>query len=340
MLAGYCTETRRMEVREVEKPRAAAGEVIVRVRHCGICGSDLHFFCGGFPPPPVCPGHEIAGEVAEVGAGVSRLRAGDRVAVEPLVVCGTCDPCRTGNYQLCPSFQVLGNTLDGGFAEFLRVPPYALFTLPDAIDFEVGSLTEPLAVAVHALRLHPLELGDRVLILGAGTIGLMAVAAARAAGAGDIWTTARHPQQAAAASSLGATRVFVGSEGTAELSSVAHEQPVDLVVETVGGHADTLNDAVHLVRRGGTVVVLGIFSTAPSINALAVVIKEVRLIGSMTYGRSGTRADFDRALALLAQDPERFRSLITHRFTLAELQKGFETAADKGSGSIKVTVRA
>ncbi|HYD48565.1 MAG TPA: zinc-binding dehydrogenase, partial [Terriglobales bacterium] len=237
-------------------------------------------------------------------------------------------------------FEVIGNSLDGGFAEYLRVPSYALFRLPDAVDFEVGSLTEPLAVAVHALRLQPLTLGDRVLVLGAGTIGLMSVAAAKAAGAGEIWVRARHPHQAEAALRLGTTRVFLGAQADAELSSAAHADAVDLVVETVGGHADTINDGLHLVRRGGTIVVLGVFSASPQINAIALVVKEVRLIGSMTYGRQGTRADFDRALAMLAADPERFRSLITHRLPLTDIQTGFEAAADKHSGSLKVTIVA
>lgn len=338
MIAAYCTAAKQFDVREVPAPEPAAGEVVVRVRRCGVCGSDLHFYHGALPPPPVCPGHEISGEVAAVGAGVTRMRAGDRVAVEPLIVCGECFFCRTGDYQLCPQFQVAGHSVDGGFAELLRVPAYTLFRLPDALDYEVGALTEPLAVTVHAARLAPIRMGDRVLILGAGTIGLLAIASARAAGAGEVWITARHPQQIEAATALGATRVFAGKQGESELASAAHEQPVDVVVETVGGTADTLNDAVHLARRGGTVAVLGIFAASPALSALALVIKEVRLIGSMTYGRSGTRADFDIALDMLARAPEQYRKLVTHRFALKDIARGFEIASDKASGSIKVAI--
>lgn len=338
MIAAYCTGARSIELREVVTPTPGSGEVVVKVERCGICGSDLHFYSGGFPPPPVCPGHEMSGQVAAIGSGVTSVKEGDRVAVEPLVVCGTCAHCRTGNYQVCPIFQVLGNTVEGGFAEYVKVPSYTLFALPKGVDFEVGALTEPLAVAVHAQRLCPLEVGDRVLVLGAGTIGLMAVAAAKAGGAGEIWIAARHAHQAAAARLLGATHVFSGTTAAGELSQAASEHPIDLVVETVGGHADTLNEAIHLVRRRGTVVVLGIFSTAPSINAIALVIKEVRLIGSMTYGRSAARADFDRALDILGREPETFRRLVTHRVALHDVAKGFELAADKGSGSIKVSV--
>lgn len=336
MRAAYCTGAGAMVVRERATPAPDAGEVLVRVHGCGICGSDLHWFHGGFPPPAVCPGHEIAGVVAEAPGG--GLRVGQPVAVEPLVVCGTCPWCRTGDYQLCLRFCVVGNAVDGGFADYVCVPARAVFPLPDAVDLDLGSLTEPLAVAVHALRLAHPQSGDRVLVLGAGTIGLMAVAAARAAGAGEVWVTARYAQQERLALELGATRVFHGAEAEAELRAAARSRLVDVVVETVGGAADTIGTAMRLVRRGGTVVVLGVFTEEPRLDATSLVVKEVRLVGSMTYGRSGTRADFERALDLLAGAPERFRALITHRFPLDAIGEAFAVAADKGSGAVKVQV--
>lgn len=340
MIAAFCIQTGQFDLREVERPLPDAGEAVIRIRSCGVCGSDLHFFLGGFPPPAVCPGHEISGEVVEVSGAGHPVRPGDRVAVEPLVVCRECWACRTGNYQLCARFRVLGNTLDGGFAEYLRVPAYALFPLPAAVDFEVGALAEPLAVAVHAVRLANVGLGDRVVVLGAGTIGLLSIAAAKAAGAREVWVTARHAQQRAAAAALGAARVFSGPTAADDLWAQTRSDPVDIVVETVGGTADTINEGLHLVRRGGCVVVLGVFTTAPSLNAMALVVKEVRLLGSLTYGRPGPRADFDVALELLASQPERFRQLITHRFPLDQITRGFHTAADKRSGSIKVAIQS
>jgi L-iditol 2-dehydrogenase len=339
MIAAFCPQAGSFELRERERPRPAPQEAVIRVRSCGICGSDLHFFHGGFPPPPVCPGHEISGEIADVGSAAGPLRAGDRVAVEPLVVCRECWACRTGDYQLCRHLRILGTMVDGGMAEYVRVPAYALFALPAEVDFEVGALTEPLAVAIHALRLADVRLGSRVLVLGGGTIGLLSVAAARAAGAAEVWITVRHSHQGAAAAALGATRVFSAADASAELSAQAHRNPIDVIVETVGGSADTLNDAVHLVRPAGCIVVLGVFTTTPSLNALSLIAKEIRIVGSLTYGRSGPRADFDVALGLLAEQPERFRQLITHRFPLAEITRGFATAADKRSGSIKVAIQ-
>jgi 2-desacetyl-2-hydroxyethyl bacteriochlorophyllide A dehydrogenase len=339
MLAAFCTQPGAFELREVARPALAPGEALLRIRSCGICGSDLHYFHGGFPPPPVCPGHEISAEVVEVGTPGSRIKPGDHVAVEPLVVCRACAYCRTGDYQLCRHLHILGTMLDGGFAEYLRMPEYALFHLPRGVDDEIGALTEPFAVALHAVRLASVRVGDRVLVLGGGTIGLLSVAAAKAAGATDVWITARHPQQRDAALSLGATRVFGEAPADSTLSDSARAQRPDAVIETVGGAADTINEALDVVRPGGTVAVLGVFTSPPALSALTLVVKEARLVGSLTYGRSGPRAEFDIALELLAESPERFRQLITHRFPLTEITHAFETAADKRSGSIKVAIR-
>jgi L-iditol 2-dehydrogenase len=338
MRAAYCTGPGRFEIRELQQPVPAPGEAIIRVRSCGICGSDLHFFQGALPPPAVCPGHEISGEVVDVGDGAG-VRRGDRVAVEPLVVCRECSYCRSGDYQLCGRYRLLGMMLDGGFAEYLRMPSYALFPLPVNVDFEVGALTEPLSVAVHAVRLASVRPGARVAVLGGGTIGLLSVAAAQAAGAAEVWITARHPQQRSAAESLGATRVFMGADASGELSDLARQHPVDVVIETVGGTADTINEALLLVRPGGWIAALGLFTAMQPLNAVLLVVKEVRIVGAQTYGRSGARADFDVALQLLSAEPERFRRLITHRFALSEITQGFEAAAAKRSGSIKVAVR-
>lgn len=338
MRCGYCAAAREIVIQQRETPRPGAGEVLVRVRNCGVCGSDLHFYSGHFPPPPVCPGHEISGQVAALGPGVEGWQEGDPVVVEPLLVCRECGFCRTGNYQLCPQLRLLGTMADGGFADFLCVPAYTLFRIPPGLAFDVAALAEPLAVTVHGLRLAGLASGDRVAVLGAGTIGLLTVAAARAGGAGEVWITARHPHQAEAAQRLGATRVFSGPSGEFELDAAAQEVAPDIVVETVGGEANTLAQAIQTVRRGGVVVVLGVFTTQPAINGILLVIKEVRVIGSMTYGRTVARADFDVALRLLAAEPAKFASLITHRFELAELPQAFATAADKRSGAIKVTV--
>jgi len=334
----FCPAAGQLEVREWEAPRPAPGEVVVRVRACGICGSDLHWFTGG-GPPRVCPGHEFVGEVATLGAGVSGFRPGDRVAGEPLRSCGICDRCGRGDYHLCAHLEILGMHRQGGMAEEVTVQVEHLYRLPADLPMRTAGLTEALAVCVHAARLAPIGLGDRVLVLGSGSIGLLAIAAARAAGAAEVWATARHPHQAAAARALGAARVFAGAaDAERELAALAREHAVDVVVETVGGSADTLTTAVHCARPGGVVVVLGVFLSRPALDALSLMMKEVRLIGSIVYNRNAGKADFAVAVDLLAARQSELAPLITHCFALDAVQEAFTTAAAKSSGAIKVIV--
>src|SRR5262249_6925246 len=159
---------------EVERPTPGAGEVVVRVRNCGICGSDLHWYHGEMMIPSVCPGHEIAGEVADVGPGVTRVAAGDPVAPEGIASCGRCRYCTIGEYQRCPRVRVVGITIPGGFAEYVKMPAAHCFRVPPGVTFATAALSEPLGVAVHGMRLAGLEIGQRVAILGAATLALLA----------------------------------------------------------------------------------------------------------------------------------------------------------------------
>lgn len=338
MRAAACREPGKVVVEEAPVPEPGPGEVLLRVSRCGICGSDLHWYHGGIPIPSVCPGHEISAVVEDVGAGVSGVKAGDRVAVEGIRVCGSCAYCRSSDYQRCRMVGMIGMSVPGGFAEYLVTTPRHAFPIPAGVDDETAQLTEPLAVSVHALRLAGLEMGQRVLVLGAGTIGLTAVAAARAGGAGEIAVTARRPQQKKAALALGATRVFDPTDASA-LMGWSFDNPVDVVVETVGDAAQSLGDAVSCVRPGGIIAVVGVFMQQPQLNALFLLMKEARIVGSLCYGATGSRADFEIALDILARDGEAMRrEMITHRFPLEDIGAGFQAANDKASGSIKVSI--
>jgi len=277
--------------------------------------------------------------VVEFDSAVREIDIGDRVAVEPLVVCGRCPACRAGDYQICGEIEFLGVSRDGGFAEYVAVPRARVYPLPAELDFAVGGLAEPAAVSVHGVRLGGVSSGDRVLVLGAGTIGLLSVMVARSAGAGEVAITARHAHQAEMAGRIGATPIFpVNPEGARTLAEFARDCPPDVVLETVGGGGDTLNDAIHSVRAGGTVVLLGIFPSGPACDALSLVVKEVRLVGSLTYGHRDQPADFELALQMMASNAPLVRDLVTHRFELERIREAFETAADKKRGAIKVAV--
>jgi 2-desacetyl-2-hydroxyethyl bacteriochlorophyllide A dehydrogenase len=339
MRAVFCGENRRFEFRDLPRPQVGRGQVLVRVRSCGICGSDLDWFKGPFPPPEVSPGHEITGEVVEFDGQVSGLDIGERVAVEPLVVCGRCPACRAGDYQICPSVEVLGVTHHGGLAEYVVVPRGRIYALPPELDYAAGGLAEPAAVCVHGVKLGNVGMGDRVLVLGAGSIGLFCAMAARAAGAGEVAITARYPQQAEMARRIGAAHVFAAdADGDRKRAEYTGDCPPDVVLETVGGDGQILDEAINVVRPGGTVVILGIFVSPPKLNALSVVLKEVRLVGSITYGHRDRRADFELALGMLASNASMAHDLVTHRFEIEAIHKAFETASDKKRGTIKVAV--
>jgi L-iditol 2-dehydrogenase len=339
MRAAFCTAPGTFELRELSRPKPGPGQLLVRVRSCGICGSDLDWFAGPFPAPAVCPGHEIAGEVVEVEGEVGAIGPGDRVAIEPLAVCGRCPACRAGDHQICKEVGFLGVSLDGGFAEYVAVPEARAYPLPAELDFAVGGLAEPAAVSVHGVRLGGVRSGDRVLVLGAGTIGLLCVMAARAAGAAEVAITARHAHQAEMAGRIGASHVFAASpEGDRARAELGSDAPPDVVLETVGGGGESLNDAIRSVRPGGTVVLLGIFPSPPPCDALSLVVKEVRLLGSLTYGCRDGRPDFEIALEMMASNASVVRDLVTHRFELEKIREAFETAADKSRGAIKVAV--
>jgi 2-desacetyl-2-hydroxyethyl bacteriochlorophyllide A dehydrogenase len=329
---------RAFELKHVDVPSPASGQVLVRVRSVGVCGSDLHFYRGEFPVPPgFVLGHECAGEVEALGEGVTGIAKSDRVALELFDVCLKCVQCRSGNYHLCPSRKANGLNIPGGLREYMAVPAYALYKLPPEVDCELGALCEPLAVAVHGLRLVDLRFGDRVAVLGAGTIGLMAIAAAKAMGATFIAATARHPHQKAMAEALGADAVF--GDDAASIGEIAKATGgADVVVETVGGHANTLANAFTVVGLSGRISVLGAFTQPVQIHPIMFFLKEPKVVGSNCYGRPGRQSDYETAIEIMRRNAESLRRCITHRYSLEDIARAYATADDKSSGAIKVQI--
>jgi len=337
--AATATAAHTLELRERPEAEPGDGEVRVAVRACGVCGSDVHSMRRGFTPGHV-PGHEIAGVVERCGRGVEGLAAGDLVAVEPISSCGRCEACLAGQPMWCREARLYGLHLPGGMAESIVVPRHRLFPLDPTLAPPVAALVAPLAVAVHALGRVALASGERVLVLGAGTVGLLCVVAASAAGAGDVWITARHAHQAELARRLGATRVLDAREADRKaLDALGRAHDVDVVLETVGGRADTVDLAAMALRPGGRACVLGLFDDPLSLNPWPWLARELSLVWSNCYARPrGARADFEVAARLVEDERERLAALCTHQLPLAQVQRAFELAADKSSGAVKVTL--
>jgi threonine dehydrogenase-like Zn-dependent dehydrogenase len=329
-----------IEVERVPVPEPGPGEVRVAVEACGICGSDLHLIHSGFFAPGTIPGHEAAGVVDAVGAGVTGVATGARVAVEPMRGCGACASCRAGLYSICRDAKLHGVHLPGALAEYAVVPAERVHAVPADLDAALAALAEPMAVVVHALARGRLARGQRVLVLGAGSVGLLALAAARHRGASEVWVTARHPHQAALARALGATRVLGESEAEPfAADALGRDAPIDLVVETVGGRADTLRVAGAAVRPGGVVSVVGLFLGAMPLDPLALMMKEVTLAWSYCYGRDPAgRSDFADAVDAIAAQRDALAPLVTHRMPLDRVGEAFRVAGDRRAGAVKVSL--
>lgn len=337
-----------MVLGERPAPALGPGEARIRIEACGICGSDLHLMHHRAMAPGHTPGHEIVGRIEALGepshdwretpAGVE---PGARVAVEPMVSCGTCRECLAGRDSICRESRLFGVQLPGGMASEIAVPLHRLYPIDESLTPAVAAMAEPMAVSVHALARARLARGERVLILGSGTVGLVTLLAARALGAAEVWMTARYPQQAKVARALGAHEVLSEEEASAAgLGKIGLETAFDLVVETVGGAADTLACGAAAARPGGRICVLGLFFGSPPIEPFSMLTKELELCWSNCYHRAASfgASDFAVATRLVEEQRDALSQLATHQVPLADAARGFELAADKRSGAIKVTL--
>lgn len=300
---------------EVPEPHVLDGDQqIVQVVSAGICGSDVHMLAEGLGG--VTFGHEFGG----------RLSDGTVVAIRPTGTCGSCVPCRSGRGNLCGDafMRFHGGTRDGGFADRVAVDANEIYRLPSTLAPTSAALVEPLAVAVHGLRRTELSAGQQIAVIGGGSVGLAAVAAALDADIGvDI--EARYEHQQRAADALGA-HIGVGSQGGA--------QQYDVVVDAVGTQT-AFDRAVQLCRSGGVVIELGVFWD-PVLMGRDVVLREITIAPAVFYAHTHDQDDFTTAIGVLARRPDIENILVTHRFALDDAAEAFRVAQDRSSGAIKV----
>ena len=310
-MRGVCNTERGIEVVDLPEPDAGDG-VRVEVRSAGICGSDLHMI--SFGPIPFPLGHELGGVLPD----------GAAVAVDPNDPCGACDQCRAGNGHRCREMaqRARGTGVAGGMADAIVVDESALVRCPPGLDPADACLVEPLGVAVHGLRLAGLRDGARVAVVGAGSIGLAAVAAARPT-AGEVALVARHEHQRAGGGAPRRERTVSGE--------------YDLVVECAGTE-DALASAAEHCRPGGVVLFLSTHWVPVHVPGIPALMKELGFQWAITYGTHDGGRDLDDAAALLAADADIAATLITHRFPLDDAPEAFRTAADRASGAIKVVL--
>ncbi len=303
-------------VEELPRPEVGPGQVLVRVKACGVCGTDRHIYHGEFPAvAPVVLGHEYAGEVVEVGAGVSDLAPGDRVAVDPNVVCGMCRPCRVGKVHLCENLTALGVNYDGGFAEYSLAPQEQLYRFPSSLNWDEAAMVEPVACCLHGIDLAEIQAGQTVLVIGGGAIGQIHAQLARLSGASQVVVSDPVPERRKLALELGADAVLDPTGRPVDEMLGALDGGADVVIEAVGSQATT-EQSVQLAAPGGMVVWFGVTAPAArsSVSPYDIYRREITVRG--TFVNPFTHS---RALALLASGRLQVGPLITRRATLEEL---------------------
>ena len=326
MKALLLSKYRSLEVTEVPTPAAGAGEVLIQVGACGICGSDVHGYDGssGRRIPPIVMGHEAAGRIAAVGAGVTGWAEGDRVTFDSTIYCGACGYCKRGEVNLCDHRQVLGVSCGdysraGAFAEFVAVPARVVYKLPERISFAEASMLEAVAVAIHAVSLAEITKESTALVVGAGTIGVLILQALRAVGCHRVLVSDVDDSRLKLAKELGVADVLSPNEdAVAQVLQRTGGIGVDVAMEAVGRN-ETVNAAIASVRKGGTVVLVGNISPEATLPLQKVVTRQIRLQGSCA-----SAGEYPQAIALMASGAIRVKPLITAIAPLSEGPQWFE----------------
>lgn len=343
MKAAFLTGLREMEIREAPDPKIKHGkDVLLRVDVVGVCGSDVHYYKTGSIGSQVVEfpwvlGHEAAGTVLEVGPEVSRLKKGDRVAIDPAMPCGECDQCRAGRANTCRnlSFLACPGQAAGALVEYLVMPETSCVPVPDGMTLEEAAFVEPLSIGEYARRLAGADRGATAAVLGAGPIGLSVLLSARAAGYGEIHVTDLLDERLRVAARLGA--VGTGNPRREDIvAAVIAREPlgVDCVFECAG-EQETLDQGVELLKPGGVLVMVGIpEADRVSFSADKIRRKELRL--------QNVRRQLDcvvPALELIASGRVKLGSLFTHRFPLEETKEAFDMIAAYRDGAVKALIR-
>lgn len=340
MKALLLSEYNKLQVAEVPVPEANAGEVLVRVEACGICGSDVHGYDGssGRRIPPIVMGHEAAGVVARVGAGVSGFKEGDRVTFDSTIYCGECKYCRDDEANLCERRQVLGVSCGeyrraGAFAEFVAVPARIMHKLPDNVSFAEAAMVEPISVALHAVALVPIATGSTALVVGAGTIGLLLQQALKVAGCERVLVCDVDQGRLKLSKRLGATEVLLsGADLVAKVLELTDGAGVDVAVEAVGS-TPAVQAAIDSVRKGGSVVLVGNISPEVTIHLQKVVSRQIRLQGSCA-----SAGEYPAAIRFLSEGKISVKPLISAVVPLQDGPEWFERLHAREPNLMKVVL--
>ena len=336
------TEPKKLEIQDSPIPSFGKDEVLIRVKACGICGSDVHGYDGssGRRIPPLIMGHEAAGLIEECGSEVSGFSKGDRVTFDSTVYCGKCSYCKKGQVNLCDNRMVLGVSCEdyrrhGAFAEFVTVPSHIIYKLPDTFPFEHAAMIEAVSVAVHAVGRISFDNGDKSLVVGAGMIGLLLIQAIHSAGCREIIAVDMDNDRLNLAKKLGATQV-INSQEVDALRFILNEtggQGVDKSFEVVGA-TPTVQLSIHAVRKGGSVVMVGNLAPEVELPLQSVVTREISL-----FGTCASAGEYPKCIELMADGLIQVDPLISAKVALEEGPEWFDRLYGREPGLMKVILK-
>jgi len=324
-----------IKIEERENPSLEKGEVLIKVGACGICGTDLMIYKGKFPRshPPLVPGHEFAGEIVETFNTSSGLKVGDKVVVNPLFYCGKCVACREGFTNACPKLGLIGVDIDGAFGEYVKAKEDKVYKIPSDFPLDKACLVEPVSVAYHTVKIAQLKVGDFVVVLGAGPIGILVAMIANIAGAREVFLAEVLDYRIHFAEKLGFSVIDASKTDTVkEIQKITDGKSADVVFDTAGT-SKTASQLFFLVRPKGKITVVGLYKQLAEVDLFNMVIKEASLSGSRVY----TDIDFEKAVQLVISGKLNVAPLISHRLSLEETEKGIKLV-DEGKDVMKAVV--
>lgn len=328
----------KIEFRDVPVPKVKEGQVLVKIKRIGICGSDIHVYHGKHPYTsyPVVQGHEVSGEIVKLSDGGSNFREGDKVTIQPQVVCDKCYSCKHGQNHICNNLKVMGFQTTGMASEYFAVDAEKVLKLPENINYDHGALVEPLAVAVHALKRGGDIKGRKILVLGAGPIGNLVAQAANGMGAQIVMITEVSDYRLNVAREceinycLNSKIQDIGEE----LINKFGKDKADLILECVGINI-TMEQAVTNARKGTDIIVVGVFAEKATVDLGLVQDRELRLIGTLMYQEE----DYKKAIELIEENKVRLDPLVTDHFPFEDYLKAYKYIDDKKDKIMKVMIK-
>lgn len=324
-----------VKMSDIKRPIITNNEALIKVKYAGICGTDLHIFDGLHPraKAPLVMGHEISGIIEEINTERKDIKIGDRVAINPLISCGYCLPCKEGNPHLCPNLKLVGIDQNGGFEEYVKIKDDKLYKIPSSLPLDLAALIEPVAVAVHAVRKSKLLIGDKVVVIGGGPIGQLVALICRINGAPSIVLSEIKSERSNFAKKMGLITASSKEETIKKNMEMTKGEGSDIVYEVVGIQ-ETYNYITELVKIGGKIIIIGAANKSIALDMWKVYFGELTIIGIHVY----TPKDIEIGIELLNNYPKIFRPFISKIIELKDLKSELTGLIDGTSKAMKVLV--